>query len=70
MYKINLTERIGNRSNENLPTWYKEKVKVMAEIIVKKKLSETFEIASSTFGFVDTEKLFELGGQIFNRLEY
>ena len=46
MHKINITERTGNYPNENLPAWYKEKVKVMAEIIMKRKFSESFEIAS------------------------
>ena len=45
MHKINITERTRNRSNENLPAWYKERVKVIAELIMKKKFSESFEIA-------------------------
>ena len=47
MHKINITERTGSRSNEALPAWYKEKVKVMAEVIVKKKFSDSLEIASA-----------------------
>ena len=47
MHKINITEKNGNRSNEALPAWYKEKVKVMSEIIMKKHFAESFDIASS-----------------------
>lgn len=49
MHKINITERIGNRSNEALPAWYKEKVKVMAEIIMKKMQPDSY----STRDFVN-----------------
>ncbi len=47
MHKINFTEKTSNCSNENLPAWYKEKVKVMAEIIMKKELTKRVEIASA-----------------------
>ena len=46
MHKINITERAGNRPNENLPAWYKEKVKAITEVIMKKNFSESFEITS------------------------
>ena len=52
MNKINITEKIGNRSNENLPAWYKEKVKVIAEIIMKKTQPYTY----STPSYANEEK--------------
>jgi hypothetical protein len=47
MHKANISERAGNRFNENLPAWYKEKVKAMAEIIMKKIEPDNSSIQST-----------------------
>lgn len=47
MHKANISERVSNRFNENLPAWYKEKVKAMAEIIMKKIEPDNSSIQST-----------------------
>lgn len=46
MHKTNITERTGNRSNENLPAWYKEKVKIIAEVVMKKMQPDSYHIGN------------------------
>lgn len=36
MSSINITERVGDRHNENLASWYKERVKALSEVIMKR----------------------------------
>jgi len=46
MFRI--IEKVGDRSHDGYPKWYQDKVKTIAEAILKKKYSEILEAPSIT----------------------